>query len=290
MLTPDVAATQQAAQNISNFEAGVMPYALALIQMRLGPQPIMLDNQEVGTYDPLSSQPALEDAIRAAQSHCNDFAGNVNQPLHVWAVQTVPLYGAQFQTQAATILNVIGQIAPGAAPTAAQRRMVQAALQSLADGLASVGAPLGGVEAALKTFLDQLSGDHRALTEGSNTLAPILDDLKANTQADIEQYALRLGGQGTVGVLEQLASQTYGALTNVSDNVGRAAVDGAQVGQAMSQLQNGVTTLQGKYAAVVNQVGAAGDDEYAVILQQLDLQDAQSAWQQLSDFISQCGL
>lgn len=289
MLTPDVAATQQAVRNVSNFVAGVTPYALALIELQLGPQPIMLDNREVGTYDPLSSQPALEGALRASRSHCLDFASNVSQPLHVWAMQTIPEYAGQFQTQAASILNVIARISPGAAPTAAQRQAVQAALQSLADGLALVGAPLAGIESALRTFLDQLGGDHCALAEGSNALAPILEQLKENTEADIEQYALQLGGQGAVGVLEQIAAQTYGQLTNLSDNVGRAAADGAQVGQAMSQLQNGVTTLQGKYAAVVTQVGAAGDDSFAVVLQQLDVQNAESAWRQLSDFISQSG-
>src|ERR1051325_4686698 len=106
MLSPNVAATRQAAQNVSDFEAGVTPYGLALVALQLGPQPIMLDGREGGTYDPLSSQPALAEDLRAAQSHFFDFVGNVSRPLHVWAIQTVPSYNGQFQTQSSAILNV----------------------------------------------------------------------------------------------------------------------------------------------------------------------------------------
>lgn len=289
MLAPDVAGTQAAASNLVDFQNGLMPYLTAVITIPLGPQPLTIDGQPAGTYDPLSGYPGLEQSLREAQGHCWAFDANVSQPLHLWAVYTVPDYNDQFQAQTQTVLDVIAQLG-GSPPTPAQRQTVQAALAALSSGLADSRARLTQAQTNLPVFLDQVTADHQTFTVGEDALGELIPRVQQDIDNDIIQYSMGFGGAAIADLVGQIGGQMIGYLNKLDGAVGEAKVESEQAGAAMSALMTGVDTLGTKYDAVAAQVAAAGDEEFGSVLQQLDIQVARTDWQQLTDFLQSCGL
>ena len=77
MLTPDVDAIQQAVTRFASSEQLLVPYVDALIELRLGPENLVINKKVVGQYDLFANYPDLAENLQAARAHVFD-------PNYVW--------------------------------------------------------------------------------------------------------------------------------------------------------------------------------------------------------------
>ena len=290
MLSPDVSATENAVTSYVNSRTPIVDYAVAVIEIPLGSQPLVIDGQDAGSYDPLNGFPALADSLQTAKDHVTDFANKVDQPIHMWAIVTIPAFNDQFQTETGAILKVINQLGSTGVPTSAQRQAVTGALQNLKTQLSDGRSKLVAIQDALNIFLDQLSSDYQILVNGSNSISASITELNKALLKDELKASGGIFGGDIANLIGKIGGKMIDSLQSVLNAINKAATSNKDIGTAMSDLANTVATLLSKYDSVLNNVQNAKDEQFASILQELDIQLAQTDWKQLADFISESGL
>ncbi len=290
MLTPDVSAIEQAVTRFTSSQRLLLPYAETLFDLRLGPQPLILDKQTLGEFDPLANHPQLADNLQNARAHVLSFANNVSQPLNVWAVEGLPDFNDTFQMQAGRLSAVINAIGIDGTPTSAERQTVTAALAAIADGLAEGEAVIASAQQNLITFQNQFTADHIALTESDAALSRIIPQVQQQILDDASQFIGRILGDELAKLVEQIGGQVIDQLTALASDVDDALSASEGLGLGLSAFANLVATLSGKYAEVSAQIAEAAAAQIASQLQALEVQVAAQAWSQLTDFVAQSGL
>jgi hypothetical protein len=290
MLTPDISAIEQAVTTLTNSQRLLLPYAETLFELRLGPQPLVLDGQTLGEFDPLANYPQLADNLQNAQAHVFSFALNVSQPLNIWAVEGLPDFNDTFQAQAGELMAVINAVGEGGTPTPTQRQTVTAALAAIADGLAQGEAVVAAARQNLITFQNQLTTDHQALAESDFALSRIIPQVQQQIADDALKFVGMIFGDQLAMLVEQIGGQEIAQLTSLASVVDDVVSAGQELGLGLSAFANLVATLSAKYAAVSLEVAQAANAQFASQLQALDVQVAAQAWNQLMDFVAQSGL
>ncbi len=288
MLTPDVSAIQEAVACQATVTKAICAYMLAILRIPLAPQPIQVEGVN-GSVDPFLDLPSLKDALSAARTHILAFGGTVMEPLHTWALQTVPDFNDTFRLRSNQILTILKEVGSGT-PTPAQRQAVLESLTVLACGLAAGHAQVAGVRQAQRTFLREFAEDHRTLTVGENSLVPNIKAISDAITAEIAKYALGPLGAGIAAVAAEIGGRTADALQNTADLLDTAAGAADRMDAAFSDLETVVETLCQKYSGIVREVDEASDEDFGCVLQRLEITTAQVAWKQLADYVSTAGL
>ncbi len=290
MLTPDVSAIQQAVTMFTNGQSLLLPYAETLLELRLGQQPLVLDGQNLGEFDPLANYPQMADNLQNARAHILDFTNNVSQPLNIWAIQGLPDFNDTFQMQAGRLTAVINAIGIDGTPTPAERQTVTAALAAIADGLAQGEAVIASAQQNLITFQNQFTADHSALAESDDALNRIIPQVQQQILDDSLKFIGGIFGAELAKLVEEIGGQVIDQLTSLESSVDDALSASQGLGLGLSALANLVATLNSKYAAVSTEIAQAEAAQVASLLQALDVEVAARAWRQLTDFVAQSGL
>lgn len=289
-LTPDVAAIQQAVMKFTSSQSLLLPYAETLIELRFGPQPLVVDGQTLGEFDPLADYPQLADNLQNAQAHILSFTNNVSEPLNIWAVQGLPDFNDTFQMQAGQLTAVINAVGINGTPTPAERLTVKTALATIAKGLAQGEAVIAAAQKNLTTFQNQFTTDHMALTESDDALNRIIPQAQQQFTNDALKFIGGPFGAQLAMLVEQVGGQVIDQLSSLESSVDDALSASQGLGLGLTAFASLVATLSAKYAAVSTEIAQAADAEVASLLQALDVQVAAKAWSQLTDFVAQSGL
>ena len=290
MLTPDISGLKQAVTTLTTTQRVLFPYADLFFRLPLGPQPLVVDGQKVGEFDPLQDYPQLAENLQNAQSHVFTYARSVVQVLHVWAIEGLPGFNDTFQTQAQVVTAVLDAVGANGSATPAQRQTVTGALAAIANGLAQGEAVIQSARQNLIIFQNQLTVDHDALTASDTALGTIIPQFQQQIADDAIKFIGMIGGQALAMLVEQIGGQEFDQLTSLAAVVGDVVVAGENLEIGLSAFANLVATLSAKYAAVITQVTQAETAQFASELQALDVQVAALAWSQLTDFVVQSGL
>ncbi len=295
MITYDTIDTQNAISAVASSVAAIVPYVNAMAALPLGAKPIVVDGQTVGNWDPLSNIPGLENALQAAQQHCSTFETYVLSVLHgfpaLLAVATGNNNGPGILYDLSTILNVLAQLVQSnAPPTAAQRQTVGKALQDLLQLVCPLAEYLAMIPGPTTTFVNQLSGDIQTLRQGSLSVSAAITHVQQSYENAVTQYAGAPGGSAIVAILETITQQTLGPLQAIEAGITAAASAEQPMVGALGKFQDIFTALGSDYSTTIQVIIAASDAQFASALQELDVQDAQSYWQNASAFATANGL
>lgn len=277
----------KAKQSISALASNVKvvsAYTNVVGNLALGPQPIYLDGELVQNYDPLSAYPAIEDALRVAQGHCNGFNGFVIEYLHIYPVLQRRSY-ATIQAglgRVAAMLNEL--VSSNSNPTPQQTQTILAALKSASDAITQVQEVPNRVQQEIGTFFQQTPGDRAALTSGSTDLADALPTLENNLIQDVTTYPMF--GK----MFQDIGGKMLNALGSLTTQVNIALASGRATSLAIENLQDVLTASALKAVNVLGALQQANADQYTPILQQLDVTNAQSFWADYTAYLATSGL
>src|SRR5262249_51617066 len=77
MLTYDLTGTEDAMTGVKGNVSAIVPYVQAVLDLSLGPQPIVIGGQQAGLWDPFAQTPGLVSSLQGIKQHCQDFHDNV---------------------------------------------------------------------------------------------------------------------------------------------------------------------------------------------------------------------
>jgi len=274
--------------------AALLPYVDAVQAICLGPQPLTIDGTSAGNWDPLSGSPATEAAIAAAQSHCSAF-----QAATLFVLTAFPFYLASITGSSgtsgilndlATISSVVAATSQGVAPTAAQRASVESALSDIVDAIARLQKVIAGMQDGATAFQGHVSADIQALTDGSASLPAAENQLHESLVNACVQYGAGPFGDGICTMITSIAEQMQDALSALQTHIDLSISDESAVVPALSGLQDLFTGLGQGYASVLHQVRLVSDADFGSILQQIDVVDLATYWQDTTSFARKNGL
>ena len=137
--------------------------------------------------------------------------------------------------------------------------------------------------------MDQMSGDIQTLTQGSYSISNALAQMQEDYKQAVLKYAGAFGS-GIENILGQIYGQQYQALEAIGNAISAAVTAEAPVTQSLGKFADIFTALGSDYATTIQAVQQASDEQFGSVLQELDLQDAQSYWQNASSFATANGL
>ncbi len=288
MLNPEVSAVKKAVAGQATVIKAVCAYMDSILRIPVDPEPVEMDGFR-GEIDPLSDFPSLKDSLSLAQSHVLDFEAKVVNPLHVWAIRTVPDFSETFQARSSEILSILNDLGSGT-PTPAAREAVMSSLTALSTAMAEGHAQVVGVQQALANFLTAFSEDHLTLTVGENSLQSMIDVVRSA----LPGWALRYGslglGAACIGFITDTGYETLEAMQETANLIGTAADNADQMDDAFSALETVVETPSEKYSGALREVDEAKDEDFGSVLQRLEISTAQVSWKQLAGYLSRAGL
>lgn len=290
MLNPDVSKTQAALQANANAAASLTNYAQATITaVPRVPNP-------PGWFAPMQAD------LATAQGHAQGWLQNICPAVTGGVPQSVVDFNGTFQSKSQQILDIQAAIdSGGGQPTALQRSMVSTLLADLSQAFARRSAAVTALQGDIKSYSTNVKNDQDALQAdlatvsnrfvsghtwvqqltaaiGENFLdTQVLGPCTSIVQIDIN-VSLQVGGVPADPTLILLVF-AKSILENQIDNSQAAQ-------QAIQAVLDAWTTLKVKADAVAADLKDAEDSEYLAVLSQIDLETAQTQWQQLSDFAS----
>lgn len=297
MLTYDLTGTEDAMTGVKGNVSAIVPYVQAVLDLSLGPQPIVIGGQQAGLWDPFAQTPGLVSSLQGIKQHCQDFHDNVliglaNVPgfLVIFGGNTnYRTYG--IQCDLAQILSVLQALQQSKAPpTAAQRQAVGSALDDLSFGLNMIASMMNVLPDSTATFVDQISGDVQTLTDGSCSINSAINQANQSYQSAVEQYILGPGGGVIAKILGDIFGQIVSGLQAIQGQLNGAVAAAQPVPEALSKLQRIFTVLISDYLTTSQAITAASDAQFASVVQELDVQNAQSYWQNATTFAIANGL
>ena len=287
MIQYDISRTKTAMTALATSLASIKPYVWAMESLTLGPQPL-----GEGTWDPLGKLPKVEQDLSTVQSYCE-----MAQYLFIDVLSGFPRTIAQavgapgtsgILNDFASILTIINALPIGDEPTIQQRQTVDSALQDLQTQIGKLLQTVNEVSQAGLKFLDQLPGDIEALTTGDAALGPAISQMQQDYENAVIQYS-GIGGGGILQTLEQIYSQALGGLQTIQSTVTAAITAEQPVASALSQFQGIFDTLNSDYVSAIQAVQTASGDSFSSGLMAFDVPNAQTYWQQASQYAQTCG-
>ena len=128
--------------NLDAAATAIQPYLDALAALTLGPQPLTIDGETSGSWDPLAGEPTTEAALAAAQQHAANFQQNVLIVVNGLPGLVVTVCddgnGQGLVPDLTTMIDILGQLQAGQPETPALRQAVAAALDDAVSMVAQV--------------------------------------------------------------------------------------------------------------------------------------------------------
>ena len=248
-----------------------------------------------------SWMPQIEADVTTAQANAQNWLSNICPAISATMPQQIISFNGDFQTASQEILSILQEInnQPDGLPTADEKNSVNAQLNSLITGL-------NALQESSNTLLTSIGNFASALNTDQQTLAADLNSV-------LTQYA---DGASYVRQISAIIGETFLNSTvlgpcnsivmvdmNISIKVEQTGCDpdlisiiyiktilstqigNLQASQLSAQLMlDSWNILNKKIAAVITDLGAAADDQYVAFIEQLDIANTQTQWQQLADF------
>ena len=220
---------------------------------------------------------ALKQAVRHSETLPVSF-----KPVNDWFQQTLPRFNTSFAEASARILAIADEISAGEGPTAEQRREVASLLDGLSTSLEQGSEKLKTGLGVLATFQQKLVAIQQEITEANKYLEAeaqqAIDGLHAiiNKQpCGQDQARSELGGiQREFNNAVNTSTAALSALeelTNDADN-------------ALSLLMGTVINFVAHYEQVSDEVEQAQSAELGSVIQELHLDVARAAWDDLAAY------
>lgn len=295
-MTYDTPTTLSTLKNVAASVAALQPYLNAVRDLPLGvvsltPPPGLASIP----WPPLTSLPTMATALQLLQQHSADFRSNALVPLANFPAQYSAFVGdgttEGILADLVYVQSVLGQTAP---PSAEQQQKTINALKDMVQRVGSVNQLLAGIHNASTTFLTQTAADITTLQSAALTITNYYQSDASSK--DLIQYLLTyLGPAGFDSYFSSstptpMIIQAAGALTSIVTALQNVIALEPTSLTSLEDLQNIFTQLQSSCQTTVAEVQAATDAQFDSFLQQLDVTDAQSFWQDTAAFLKTYGL
>jgi hypothetical protein len=129
-----------------------------------------------------------------------------------------------------------------------------------------------------------MSGDIQTLRQGSLSVTAAITQVQQSYENAAIQYAEVPGGSAIVSILGTIMQQVVGYLQAIEAGITAAASAEQPMVAALGKFQDIFTVLGNDYSTTIQAIIAASDAQFASALQELDVQDTQSYWQNASAF------
>lgn len=288
MLTPDT--TEDNLKNNASAASVVTEYAQATITA----VPTLPNPPD--WFEPIQND------ITTAQNHAQNWVGTICPAVTTGIPQGIISFNETFQAKTNQILNIVQEIQSASGqPDSAQRADIAGLFDDLNTAMGQQATAVGALQNQIVQYSNEIKTDQ-------STLAADLGNVSErfiNGQVWIQQLTTSISDNFldsqvlgpcsvivTIDMNIQFKIQGVGADPSIITLVFAKAILENQVNNS-SAAQNAVqavldswTTLQAKNQAVIADLKDAQDAQYISVLVQVDLQTAQTQWQQLSDFAS----
>lgn len=293
MIQADITTTEASISMLAQCVSAVLPYCLAVEAIQLGPQPMVIDGQNAGSWDPLANAAAIETALQTAQQDCEGFNGMV-----------VPFLGAMPQLIAnavgsagtSGILNdlsviepIMASIATGATPTDAQMQAVNASLADIVSQINTLQGELSQIQDGVTAFQQNMSSDVEALTNSSTSISAAISSINYYYQQDVEQYVGEIGGDAIINILSTITNEVVSGLQTAQTAVNNAVGLEGTVGPALTAIQGLFDGMYNDYNNVAKEAAAASAATFGSVMQQIDITLLQTFWKDLVTYTADNG-
>ena len=285
----DLEAVRAGTETYLKSRAPLLGYLQALRGIHLGAQPIVVDGQESGSFDPLAKKPELARQLALAQSNGRELAGFLDT-LHGWKSGGMAGAVAPILPELEKARDLLAAIPSGAQPspevaTALQAAIYKASMQSWVIGFAARQVRDGVIR-----FLGELQNDYRALSTGDTALSEITRQVEADVQDAAQRYLLNPITAPIGRIIAQIGAQLLGQLHHLSSELHGALSGNLEMRGGISALATAVESLVAKYQAAQNAVSRAGTAELPNVLRKLEPGKAITSWQDFLRFLEQSAL
>ena len=288
MLAPDLTRTQASLQANADAASAATNYAQAAV------------TAVPRVADPPDWFAPIQADLTTAQAHAQNWITSICPAVTTGVPQGVIDFNATFQTQSGQILQIQQDIdGAGGQPTAAQRSSVNSLLQALTGAFAGQAANISTLQGDIIGYAANIKSDQDALQVDLGTVS----NRFTNGGTWIQQLTAAIGDNFLNSTVLGPCTSIVEIDINISLKVGGVQSDPTLITlifakavlenqianseasqQAVQAILDTWTTLKVKAEAVINDLKDAQDSAYLAILSQIDLQTAQTQWQQLSDF------
>ncbi len=268
----NVSAFFQALENITN-------NALAINGASFPPVNVL------GTeIDLLSNYPSVQNGIQALQQNARNWF-SVGNGIGNVVYRGIPDYNRTFQAQTKIIQTTIQQIEKSGQLNSTHRQVIQSAFQTLISTLDAQVNNIKVQQVSLRTFVDTLTADHATLTQGENTIEKAIAGVQTDAENEALRYIGRIGGGGIAQIIIQAGSTEADGLRNIQTTLETLLMDNLMAQTSASIILTDTEAVLTKTTAVLRSLEKADMPNLLPILQEIDLEASQTAWQQLADFV-----
>ena len=284
MSHPTRSQVERALTAVSAAMTPVNAFVEAMTSLPLGPQPLVVNGQLVGTFDPLSPTPQLDAALQTAQQDCEfqSLTGDV-----AGFAMAMDIAAPVFRSHLGTMLRILDQLVQsGATPTSAQMQQVQDAMQNVSDAVQLIGLSTSGMQESATDFLPQVTAAEQALNQGSADLENSIGQVRQFVENTVAQYA----GTPAAEIVGAIGAQMLHQLRGLSAGLGDAAGRVPAATRALGKLEDLFGDIARYYDTLAGKLQDASASQLVPYLQQADLQLAQTFWDDLVRFVAGTGI
>jgi hypothetical protein len=248
-----------------------------------------------------SWMPQVEKDVAAAQSNALNWLSNICPAMSAGMPREVISFNSDFQTASRQILSTLQEIIsqPDGLPTSNQKDSVNAQLNTLVTKLTVLQDSANALLLSIGSFATALNTDQQRLAADLNTVltqyaegASFVRQISAIIGESFLNSTV-LGPCNAIVMVDMnisLKVEQTGCPPDLISVIYIKTILGTQISNIQaSQLSaqlilDSWNILNKKIAAVITDLGAASDDKYVAFIEQLDIINTQTQWQQLANY------
>ena len=285
----DLEAVRQGVAAYVQNRGELLVYLTALRGIQLGAQPIVVDGQRAGSFDPLGKRPELARQLAEAQAHGEELAHYLDT-LHGWAKGGMAEAVAPILPELEKARDLLAALPSGATPSPEVASTLQAAIYTASIHSWVIGLAARQERAGVIRFLGELQNDYHALSSGATALAEITRQAEADVQDAAQRYLLNPITAPIGRILVQIGAQLLGQLHRLGGALEGALTGHLEMRGGISALASAVESLVAKYEAAQNAVSRASAAELPPVLRKLEPGKAIASWQDFLRFLEKSSL
>jgi hypothetical protein len=284
-LVIDVAAFADAALKMGTRNDGMRAYIAAMRAVPLGPQPVIIDGHQSGTYDPLAKHEAFRAALWGAKHAADGIASELDS-LHNWATGGAKELAKTINTPLQRILDLVQ--GDSVSETQAKEIVTQMTTVWFYTNMLSAG--LDTTSLNVTNFIKRMVVDHETLSRGPLELRAVADQVGRSISADAQPYLLNPFTAGIGNVYLAIGRALLSNIDRLAGSIGKA-LEGHEAMQAgATALGIAMASAKGKYNAAYNAATRSSVADLPTVMRRMRLSTAIASWNQFADFFSRSGL
>lgn len=289
-LVLDVGAIEAGVRAFVANRADVAAYVAVIAAVPLGPQPIVIDGQRSGEFDPLARFAPLRTALQTAQAHGESMGGAL-RTLHAWASPGLDDYVRLVTDPLVQVQEVLAAVPAGGEATPEQARRLHEQLYYSETYARLLLAPaVRSTRAQVLDFLAHLVADHDTLANGPLAVADAAREIDAQVRDQAMPYVLNPVTSGIGNVMLEIGRAMHVQLDRLAAALRTALAGHEGMRTGISALATAVETAVVKLAAGVAAAQRAAADQLPLVVRQLEVGKAIASWRQFVEFLHGSGL